>query len=153
MPELNTGVLPARKFSLHNALQGRLSLVCVAYTSHAEPYAEQYRAAFRNAVGLHYTNTTQIINVAPVMSTLKWLLLRLARPGFVVSGNEISVMPLRPRWFAFHLRIPNDLSVYAYIVDVNGRIRWRASGKPTDADLASMAHLLTNIPAPAVSSA
>jgi hypothetical protein len=140
LPPLACTSIDGTAFDLHARVQqAAVTLVSVVFSAASAPHALRYKDAFKADA-----MDAQTVDICPVMSTPKWLLLRLA--GAAPARHEpATVVPCNPRWFVFHMGIPNDTGCYVYVVDRCGRIRWSSSGCCTDADVASMRDVLRAI--------
>jgi mitochondrial ATPase complex subunit ATP10 len=125
----------------------KAALVCVAFRAGAQPMVEAWAAPFAHRFASRAADAAlvELALVEPRLMSLwpfRGMLLRSAAAGAVAAGRAI------PTLNVFHfggagalkaeLGVGNKLTAYVYLVDSAGRVRWRGSGSPSEAEMASM---------------
>lgn len=58
-----------------------------------------------------------------------------------IEGRDSFVVAYRPMALLDALDVPNYLGAYVYLIDKQGRVRWKASGQATEDELVTMNRL------------
>lgn len=128
----------------------RVTLICMAFRAHAQSMVVSWSLPFaRKFSNLEFRQSIQVFEVSVIESYLlslwpiKSLLLRTMKGADGIRGEEeLQRQVVYAFGDTYFLRkalgIPNLLSGYVFLLDRKGRVRWRASGMATEAELASM---------------
>lgn len=123
-----------------------VSLVCAAFRAGAqdmlEAWSRPFGEQFQGRSQVHYYELALIESSLMSMFPFRSMMLRSA-----AAAASASQLPLKPRHL-FHfgstdgirsqLFMANKLTGYIYLLDAQQRIRWRASGNPTEQELQSL---------------
>ncbi|PJF19271.1 hypothetical protein PSACC_00908 [Paramicrosporidium saccamoebae] len=136
LPEWTPTTITGNELSLRGHCMGHVTLLTICFTAYSEPHLESFRRPFLEAGG-------RLIDVRPLMSRIKWLLFsRLLRSTALATLPESIqnsfIVAYRPMQLLDTLTVPNYLGAYVYLIDRHAQVRWKASGKATEAELAAM---------------
>ena len=118
----------------------RAALVCVMFKQAAQDMVDSWTVPFANAYAMHEGRAKCV--VLSLVDSVLWrvplmqrILVNSAKASQHSRGEEGANAPELLYAFADHysvrkqLRMPNTLTAYAFLVDGDGRVRWRASGR------------------------
>jgi hypothetical protein len=136
LPEWTPTTIMGKELSLRGHCIGHVTLLTICFTAYSEPHLDTFRRPFLEAGG-------RLVDVRPLMSRFKWLLFsRLLRSTALSTLPESIqnsfVVAYRPMELLDTLAVPNYLGAYAYLIDQNAQVRWKASGEATEIELATM---------------
>eukprot|EP00897_Mesotaenium_endlicherianum_P000534 jgi/Mesen1/10481/ME000083S09988 len=143
-PQGSSVVLPPRPQAPSSGSSNAVTLVCFAFRASAQPMVESWSAPFAAhfaadpAAAVFEVSMVEswVLSLAPVRA----LLLRsmASRP---VHDKRTVVYSFGDTWNLRNaLQMRNRLVGYAYLVDRQGRVRWRASGAASSEEIQ---HMLT----------
>lgn len=148
LPEWRDVAISGKPFDLLADTRHKISLLTVCFSAYAEPHVESFRRPFLE----QYASRPGfgIVDVRPLMSRLKWLIfsgvLKRTLRQVVPEGVRDSLMvAYRPRELLERLEVPNHLGSYVYLIDGEGRVRWRASGQASAEDLSSLTRAINAV--------
>eukprot|EP01134_Creolimax_fragrantissima_P006270 CFRG6270T1 len=146
MPKISGKALSGRKIdSLSKDLKGKVSLVLVAIRDISRPQLEVYEEYFKKTFSDN--SATQIVEVSLIERAIyRWLsfLLHTNLKNVIkdeIRQNNFVVCDSPTQDIVKKLDISNPLYGYAYLVDGQGRIRWRCHGTPEGKELVILKEL------------
>jgi len=107
---------------------------------------ETFRKPFLEA----FKSKGQLVDIRPIMGTIKWLIFstlvkRLAARNMEESGSNAYVIVKDPKGFLVDMEIPNRLGAFVYLIDRQGLIRWKASGEAAPEELEQMLKITSTL--------
>lgn len=141
LPSLHFTAINGEPFDLPADCHGKISLLTICFSAYAEPQLDSFRKVFlekySKEAGL------KVVDLRPLMSRMKWILfarlLRRSASNVIPPEQQGSfIVTYRPMDLLDLLEVPNYLGAYVYLLDRRGRVRWKASGQASDADLDSL---------------
>lgn len=154
VPAFQGRAITGAPFSLQQHVAGHVSLLTICFSAYAEvaslpappPHPlqsqlESFRGPFRRAYVV--PQQCRIAEIRPIMTTLKWLvyarMMRSAARQAVPEAEQASyVIAHKPTALVDALHVPNRLGAYVYLIDRQGRVRWRACGEAAAAEVDAM---------------
>jgi hypothetical protein len=139
LPAWNSKAITGRSVSLPEDLCGQVTLLTLCFSAYSEPQLESFRRPFMEAGG-------KMMEVRPLMGRMKWwmfsrILRSVAMNSLPIEGRDSFVVAYRPMALLDALDVPNYLGAYVYLIDKQGRVRWKASGQATEDELVTMNRL------------
>jgi ATPase complex subunit ATP10 len=123
-----------------------VSLVCVAFRAGAQGMLEAWAAPFSRRFGARPGTGAALVELSLVESRV--MALWPFRGVLLRSGERSQASYAMPATYLYHfgdgealqaaLRMNNRLTGYVYLLDGQGRVRWRGSGKPEERELTAM---------------
>ncbi|KAI9190329.1 Mitochondrial ATPase complex subunit atp10 [Blastocladiella emersonii ATCC 22665] len=130
---------PNTKIDLLSRIQGQVTLVTFAFNTYGDKHTKTFELPFRTG----YPNVP-VAQVSLADTPAKSWILKMHVP----YTARVVAKPLHPWYFVSmfesldapldHLAVTNRYLGWVFLVDANGRIRWRAHGMATPEELAAL---------------
>ncbi|KAK9787120.1 hypothetical protein WJX73_008776 [Symbiochloris irregularis] len=148
LPELPVVLPDGSKTTFPSQLQGFAGgMLCVAFREGADsmlqPWGEAFAAEFAGSESLRWFQLSLIESAVMRMWPFSSLITKAPRK-YTWSTEDAPPAALQPEYL-FHfgeaqelkkaLNMKNQLTGYTYLLDAQGRVRWRASGAPQAGEL------------------
>lgn len=138
LPRWSGTALSGKSCDLLEDTKHKITLLTICFSAYAEPQVESFRVPYLE----QYQPKTgfQLIDVRPLMTRFKWLIFSglLRRSLLQIVPNHLRdtfMVVYRPMELLEPLQVPNHLGAYVYLIDGEGRVRWKASGQANPDEL------------------
>uniref|UniRef100_A0A7S3G581 Uncharacterized protein n=1 Tax=Palpitomonas bilix TaxID=652834 RepID=A0A7S3G581_9EUKA len=137
IPDMEGANLKGESAELKKRCKGKTSVLFLSFRDSATPMIEEWRKVVDNYKGIKNFQVFEVTFLdGPLLGLMSGLLRatiakntppELHASTFVVKGNSGAARR--------ELQMENRLTAYVWLVDKNGRIRWRAVGAPAEQEL------------------
>lgn len=141
LPSYRVNSVSGAPFDLHDhCARFPATLLTVCFSGYAEGQLESYRGTFLQT----YPGVDLgIVDMRPLMSRLRWMIFSLllkqtARTLVPPPLQSSYLIAYRPMALLDALGVPNYCGSFVYLMDRQGRVRWRGSGEATTEDWQSL---------------